>query len=115
MRRSGRRGRGFESPLPDLISSIFIMSVMVRAHILFTGMVQGVGFRYTATSYARVARLQGRVRNLPDGRVEVDVEGPRTDLLEFIERLKNHFTVNITACDVDWLPLQGNFQGFDID
>jgi acylphosphatase len=39
------------------------------------GQVQGVGFRYFTRSVARGLRLVGRVRNLPDGSVEIEVAG----------------------------------------
>ena len=41
--------------------------------ILFTGHVQGVGFRWTTERIASQLPLRGFVRNLPDGRVEVVV------------------------------------------
>jgi len=44
---------------------------------LVSGRVQGVGFRYHVYRAARRFGLAGDVRNLPDGRVEVRVEGPR--------------------------------------
>jgi acylphosphatase len=40
-----------------------------------SGHVQGVGFRYFVTRAARRLGLQGRVRNLPDGSVEIEVAG----------------------------------------
>ena len=64
-----------------------------RRTILFFGEVQGVGFRYTAVQLSRDLRLGGTVRNLPDGRVEMVVEGvfATTDLCqadaEFGERV----------------------------
>lgn len=87
---------------------------MSRARVIFSGIVQGVGFRYTATRCARTLRLKGWVRNLPDGRVQAEMEGPREDILRFIEQLKNHFNANIAGCDVAWLPEQGGFTDFEI-
>jgi acylphosphatase len=87
---------------------------MSRARVIFSGIVQGVGFRYTATLYARALCLKGWVRNLPDGRVQTEIEGPREDILRFMEQLKNHFSVNIAGCEVDWLPEQDGFTDFEI-
>ena len=44
---------------------------------LVSGRVQGVGFRYHVYRAAQRFGLGGDVRNLPDGRVEIRVEGPR--------------------------------------
>ena len=47
----------------------------VRKHVYYAGLVQGVGFRYTARRLARDVGLRGFVKNLSDGRVEIVVEG----------------------------------------
>ncbi|MFY4728789.1 acylphosphatase, partial [Nitrospira sp. BLG_2] len=49
----------------------------VRVHILVTGRVQAVGFRAFAAQTATRLDLVGGVRNLEDGRVELDVEGKK--------------------------------------
>lgn len=51
-----------------------------RLHVYIRGRVQGVGFRYATESQARALGLAGWVRNLPDGRVEAEFEGPREAL-----------------------------------
>ena len=48
---------------------------MVRWHIFFFGRVQGGGFRYTCETVAKRHAVSGWVRNLPDGSVEMIVEG----------------------------------------
>jgi acylphosphatase len=50
------------------------------------GMVQGVGFRWFVARHARSLGLTGFVRNLPNGSVEVMVDGPE-DALPALERL----------------------------
>jgi acylphosphatase len=56
-----------------------------RIHLLISGRVQGVGFRYSALRTADSLGLRGWVRNLPDGRVEVMAEGDRGILDEFVQ------------------------------
>jgi acylphosphatase len=48
----------------------------VRAHLTVSGTVQGVCFRAFTREEARALGLSGWVRNLPDGRVEIEAEGP---------------------------------------
>ena len=55
-----------------------------RTHCHFTGRVQGVGFRYTVKNLALCHDVAGYVRNLPDGRVELVVEGPDREIEQLI-------------------------------
>ncbi len=48
---------------------------MRRVHVLVSGDVQGVGYRYTLRMVAHDAHASGWVRNLRDGRVEAEIEG----------------------------------------
>lgn len=48
---------------------------MRRVVALVSGQVQGVGYRWFVRRLAEAAGLSGRARNLPDGRVEVVLEG----------------------------------------
>jgi len=58
-----------------------------RVHVLVSGRVQGVWFRSSTRDEAARRGLTGWVRNLPDGRVEAEVQGPADavrDLLAFV-------------------------------
>ena len=55
-----------------------------QVHILVSGMVQGVFFRYSTVSRARELRLTGWVRNLPDGRVEILAQGEKKKLEQLV-------------------------------
>ena len=61
---------------------------VIRAHAFVSGRVQGVGYRAFAHRLAREAGLRGTVRNLPDARVEVEVEGPRDAVQALLAQLK---------------------------
>lgn len=56
------------------------------AHILVSGIVQGVGYRAWTERNARDLGLMGWVRNLEDGRVEILVEGEKKLVDELIDR-----------------------------
>lgn len=47
----------------------------VRARILIEGRIQGMNFRYNTQQQATRLELVGFVRNLSDGRIEIDVQG----------------------------------------
>lgn len=55
---------------------------------LYGGHVQGVGFRVSTLEVAREFEVAGYVQNLPDGRVQVEVEGRKSDVLEFLKILE---------------------------
>ena len=52
----------------------------VRAVAVVSGHVQGVGYRWFVRGLADGRGLAGSARNLPDGRVEVVLEGPEDDV-----------------------------------
>ena len=58
-----------------------------RRRVLFTGHVQGVGFRYTAVSVARGHAVTGYVQNLSDGGVVLVAEGERGELDRYLADL----------------------------
>ena len=86
-----------------------------RMHIFYSGRVQGVGFRYTVKSVAAGYEVNGTVRNLLDGRVELLAEGTREELDAFRKAIREegleHFIRNE---DVAWTEATGEFRGFEI-
>jgi acylphosphatase len=86
-----------------------------RIHILYSGNVQGVGFRYTAKSTANGFDVTGTIRNLPDGRVELIAEGEKAELEEFrVAILESGLRSSIKNEEVKWSSAQGQLRGFEI-
>jgi len=77
---------------------------MVAKHIIFTGHVQGVGFRYTAHRIASRYQLTGFVRNLYDGNVEMLAQGSGQDIDNCIQDIKNSFAGYIRETIINEIP-----------
>lgn len=60
---------------------------LVRKHIVVTGLVQGVGFRYFTVTQARRLGVQGWVRNCRDGSVELEAQGSSDAVQALVEQL----------------------------
>lgn len=74
---------------------------VVRKHYYFDGRVQGVGFRYKAMYLARSLELTGWVRNLYDGRVEMEIQGEEETIRYFLSRLQEDRFISITDMEVE--------------
>ncbi len=58
---------------------------MISLQVFYEGNVQGVGFRWTVRDAAKGFDVTGWVRNLPDGRVELQVTGEENDVRGFLD------------------------------
>ena len=85
------------------------MENKVRKHIFFYGRVQGVGFRYYSVNKARQLGLTGWVRNLYDGSVEMEVQGPERFIDELIIFLQNRIFVEIDDIKAKTVPIQDEY------
>lgn len=84
-------------------------------HVIYSGRVQGVGFRYTVKSLTPGFEITGTVRNLPDGTVELVAEGAREELEAFRAAVRD----SGLACFIEreseqWSEARGGFRGFEI-
>ena len=90
----------------------------VRARVLISGGVQGVGFRYFAMREAVALGLAGWVRNNPDGTVEAEADGEESRVRSFVERLREGpgrpSGARVTEVTVTWSPSLGAKPGFRI-
>lgn len=86
----------------------------VRAHVLISGQVQGVGYRFSTQDMATLLKLNGWVRNLRDGQVEAVFEGAREQVEEMIRWCrKGPPAAEVTNVVVNYEPPEG-IQGFEI-
>lgn len=83
--------------------------------VWFSGRVQGVGFRATVLRLARDFDVTGRVRNLDDGRVELEAEGSRDELDSFRQRIELEMRRYITNIQPNWTMAAGSWTTFEID
>jgi acylphosphatase len=84
-----------------------------RKRVIYSGQVQGVGFRYTAQRLAGRFPVAGYVRNLPDGTVELVAEGEADWVEAFLEAVTERMSEYILKTTVtDTSP--GNYRGFEI-
>lgn len=83
--------------------------------VLYSGRVQGVGFRHTVKSLAPGFDLSGTVRNLEDGRVELVAEGSREELEAFREEIRKSGVAHFIRDEqLVWEPAMGGLKGFEI-
>lgn len=87
----------------------------VGAHILVSGLVQGVGFRYFVFGRARKLGLAGYVCNLFNGSVEIFAEGDRSLIEELIREVKvGPRAAQVTDLKIHWQEPQHQFQEFTV-
>jgi len=92
-----------------------IEPIVLRARLSVKGKVQGVGYRAFAARVASQRGLCGGVRNLEDGRVKLEVEGRKDQILTLIEDLKNGpLAARVTSIDVEWSLATGRFVDFQV-
>lgn len=70
-------------------------------HIVFSGSVQGVGFRFTALNIANRYHLTGYVRNLPNGSVEMLAQGLAETIDSCIRDIEDSFTGYVRQSDIE--------------
>ena len=87
---------------------------MIRRTSTFSGHVQGVGFRYTAQSLARGRAVTGYVRNLPDGNVELVVEGEPAEIDALLKDVSEEMGSFIRKRTDQDSPATGQYRDFGV-
>ena len=85
---------------------------MIRKHIIFTGSVQGVGFRYRARHAAELYGCTGWVRNEYDGSVVMEIQGTEEQIDQVILTVERGTFVRIENMDAKSIPVVEDERGF---
>lgn len=83
-------------------------------HIVFSGNVQGVGFRYTTHRIARRYDVTGFVRNCSDGTVEMLLQGPPQDVDACLRDIQDSFAGYIRDTKIEEIPHASGYDDFRI-
>ncbi|MCZ6680754.1 MAG: acylphosphatase [Candidatus Poribacteria bacterium] len=87
----------------------------MQRHILISGRVQGIGFRYFTKQNAMQLGIHGYAKNLPDGTVEVVAEGDNATLDQFMTILrKGPPAAKVDDVKVEARPFSGEYTTFEI-
>jgi acylphosphatase len=73
--------------MPDHLDAFMKMNEGFHCEVHFSGRVQGVGFRYQVFQIAKQFDVSGYVRNLADGRVQLEAEGDQHEVSAFVSEI----------------------------
>jgi acylphosphatase len=86
---------------------------VVRAHVIVSGLVQGVFFRAYTKERAQELSLNGWVKNRWDGNVELVLEGEKEKVDKIVDWLyKGPPHARVDQVEVEWKEPTGEFEGF---
>ena len=88
------------------------MDEPVRKHIVFYGIVQGVGFRYRARYAAEHFGATGWVKNESDGSVSMEIQGTESQIDQVIQAIEKGTYIVIENMRVDIIPVRSDEYGF---
>lgn len=88
---------------------------MVAKRVAYEGRVQGVGFRFCVKELAQGYEVVGWVKNLIDGRVQLEVQGETREVDAFLQAiLQSHLRALISQHTVQEVPQLERVKGFEI-
>ena len=88
---------------------------MVRAHLYISGVVQGMGYRWSCHREAGSRELRGWVHNLPYGRVEAVFQGPKEEVEAMIRWCyRGPSEAQVSDIDVTYEDVQDDLKSFGI-
>lgn len=90
------------------------MAEVHHENVYFAGRVQGVGFRYTVMQIAAEFDVAGYVRNLSDGRVQMEAEGRLEEIDAFIRSIEERMHGYVRRTERMAAKREAQFKGFTI-
>ena len=88
---------------------------MIRKRIVFTGQVQGVGFRWRARQAAQLYDCTGWCRNEWDGSVTMEIQGSGEAIDRVIQSIQTGRRIWIHEMDVTVIPEEPDEWGFNTE
>ena len=85
---------------------------ITRKHIIFSGLVQGVGFRYRAARAAEMYGCTGWVRNDWNGTVSMEIQGTEQQIGQVILAIEKGRFIRIERMDSRTIPVESGERGF---
>jgi len=88
----------------------------IAYRVIYSGSVQGVGFRFTVLRFANVFdSITGYVKNLPDGSVEMFAEGLETEVESLLEDIvSGPHSGHIKKVSVHLVPFSNHYSDFSV-
>ena len=90
------------------------MREIVRKRILFTGRVQGVGFRWLARHAAEALGLTGWVRNEYDGSVTMEIQGIEAGIDRLLAELSSGRYIDIQNMEIRKITVDEEERSFRV-
>jgi len=88
---------------------------MKQAHVIISGYVHGVGYRYFVRSNAKKLGLNGWVRNTTNGKVEAVLQGTTEQIEEMIVLCRQGPMLSeVKDIEVEWAEKEEDFEDFEI-
>ena len=85
---------------------------IIRKHLVFSGIVQGVGFRWRARRAAEAFGVSGWVRNDWSGTVTMELQGTETQIESVLAAIGRGTYIRIEGVEARRIPIEENERGF---
>ncbi len=90
------------------------MEDRIAQEVLYSGRVQGVGFRQSVYTLACKQSVHGYVQNLDNGKVRLVAGGESKQVSYLLDNVKTIWANNISSIDRKDIPFDDHFSGFSV-